>query len=225
MNFAKPVIYPPKLPSPALRARLMATIASDPSPTRRAWRWRACAATAAGAFVTTALFVAMGGVVRGARSLPLVAAAAAPGLFTAALMAWAARPTRSMLGRPRPAIVLACATALVFLALGAAATSHAGAHDEPALKIGTHVGCGLISMVQAAAPFGLLFFLSRRAVPVLPTATGAALGMTAGAAAEMMAYLRCPYTSLGHGLTAHVLPVAVSALVGAALGRRVLAPR
>jgi hypothetical protein len=55
-----------------------------------------------------------------------------------------------------------------------------------------------------------------------PTATGAAFGAGAGLGSALLIDLWCPVSYLPHLLVGHVLPIALLAAAGAAIGRRIL---
>jgi hypothetical protein len=85
---------------------------------------------------------------------------------------------------------------------------------------GTCASTGMIFAVVVGAGF---LWSSRRTVAVQPAASGACAGVAAGLAAAASLQLSCP-GGLGHHLAAHGLPILVTALAGAFLGRRALAP-
>src|SRR5439155_555935 len=65
----------------------------------------------------------------------------------------------------------------------------------------------------------------RRADPVQPATSGAAIGAACGLAAAALVDLWCPVAHLPHLLLGHLLPVALLALAGAIAGSRLLAIR
>jgi hypothetical protein len=82
----------------------------------------------------------------------------------------------------------------------------------------TDLACGAMTIAQGALPLLALLLPRRGSDPVHPALTGAALGMTAGGWAVVMAYLRCPHAAMTHALLAHVVPTLALAALGAALG-------
>lgn len=215
-----------KQPSADLRARVLAEISSAPSPSRADHRKRIAIIATLGALASTSLFFAMGGFARGVRPTELIAFTAGSGLLAALVMTRLSGFGGSMLGRPRPQLVLACVLAAPILACAAFAATmiwpeHAG--EEVASK--SHMGCAAITLLQGALPLVALLLPRRESDPVHPAITGAALGMTAGAWAAMMAYLRCPHVSAAHCIVAHVVPTLLLTALGALLGRLLLRVR
>lgn len=212
-------------PSSELRARVLAEVATTPSATRSEVARRALIGTAAGLLATVVLFVVMGGITSGARPGWLVALTGALGFVVAFGLTLALRQQRARLGGPRAVLVgVALLTspvlALVTLAAGSLTP---GGHDVVGAQ--TDALCGAMTVAQAALPLFVLLAPRRGTDPVHPAALGAALGATAGAWAATMAFLRCPHTSVLHGVLAHAGPVVLIAGLGAALGARWLGLR
>lgn len=214
-------------PSEDLRARILAEVAKTPAPTRRVHTSRALGVLVVGALGTAALFGLSGGFEKGARPLSLV-------VFTAGIFCIAATiltgvsygRSRSMLGRPRRVLVVACAAALpllVAIALGVSLLWSDPLADVVRTRM--HVGCGLLTAVDGLAPLLALALLRRESDPVHPALTGAALGAAAGGWTATLAYLRCPHVEATHCIVAHVLPTLVLIAAGALLGRALLGIR
>jgi hypothetical protein len=85
--------------------------------------------------------------------------------------------------------------------------------------------CLALTLAAAAYPLAGVIALRRATDPLHPVASGAALGAASGAAAGVMVDAWCPVTEITHVVSAHVLPVAALASIGALLGDRVLAMR
>jgi hypothetical protein len=210
--------------SPDLRARVLAEVAKTPSPTRAEHGKRVAVIAVIGALATLVLFFAMGGIKIGSKPLELVA-------FTAGFAAIAAlvlkrlstgRPG-SMLGRPSRTLVVACVVAAPLLSISllvAAVLWPHAAHEQVAGR--TDWTCGSMTVIQGLLPMIVLLVPRRGADPVHPAITGAALGMTAGAFAAALAYVRCPHGETLHCVVAHVLPTLLLTALGAALGRALL---
>jgi hypothetical protein len=215
-----------KQPSSELRARVLAEIGRTPAATRGEQKKRIAIIAAAGALATTALFFAMGGFTRGARPTELIAFTAGSGLLAALVMTRLSSRGDSMLGRPRPTLVLACVLAAPLLACAAFAATiiwpENAAEDVPGHA---HVACAAMTLAQGALPLLALLLPRRDSDPVHPAITGAALGMTAGAWTAMMAYLRCPHVPASHCIIAHVVPTLLLTIAGAVLGRFLLRVR
>ena len=79
---------------------------------------------------------------------------------------------------------------------------------------------------MSVATGGILLFALlmawRHVDPMSPTATGAAFGAGAGLGSALLIDLWCPVSYLPHLLIGHVLPIAVLAAAGAAVGGRIL---
>lgn len=215
-----------KQPSADLRARILAEAKSTPALTRSEHRKRVAIIAVIGALATTTLFFAMGGFSKGARPTELIAFTAGSGLLAALVMMRVSSSGGSMLGRPRPVLVLACVVAAPILACAAfAATMIWPEHATEDVPGHAHVACAAITLAQGALPLVALLLPRRESDPVHPAITGAALGMTAGAWTAMMAYLRCPHVPAAHCIVAHVLPTLLLTIAGALLGRLLLRVR
>jgi hypothetical protein len=213
----------PRLPED-LRARVLAEARRAPAPTRSEHRARIVVMTAAGALATTILFFAFGGFARGERPAELVSFVAGSGLLAAIALTYvSAGAGGSMLGRSRPVLVLVCAVAapaLALVAFAAAACWPAVTAEE--VGPSTHLTCALLTLLQAAVPLIVLIVPKRGSDPVHPALMGGTLGMTAGAWAATMAYLRCPHGAALHCMLAHVVPTLVLTAAGALVGRALL---
>lgn len=215
----------PRSPSDALRARVLAEARGLPSPTRAQHRARALALGAGGVLATLALFFATDGLKPGTRPAELIAFHAVFTLaFALVLTRLSGGAPGNMLGRPRAVLLGAPALAAPALALGAVAAAalwpEVAAADDPSTR--THVACSVLTIVQGALPLAALLVPRRGTDPIHPAVSGAALGMTAGAWAATMAYLRCPHGAASHCVIAHVGPTLLLAAAGAALGALLL---
>jgi hypothetical protein len=85
--------------------------------------------------------------------------------------------------------------------------------------------CLALTFAAAAYPLAGVLLLRRSTDPLHPIAGGAALGAASGATGGVMVALWCPVSDAAHVLSAHVLPVAALAALGATLGDRLLAMR
>lgn len=218
-----------------LRARVMAAVAAEPSPTRAAVRRRSqrlgvvAAASAIGAFVVFSALLSdsqllrLGGDVgprqHVARSLGLVVTTATGAIAVAAAAVWLALGRgRSMLGRPRRPLVyggLAIPLALLAWKVGASLAFGAAMVPWPE-RPGER--CLSLSLLVAAGPL-LCFLAVRGRAPAWPALNGAVIGCAAGACAWVAVELWCPVSYLPHLLLGHVLPVVVLAGAGGLLGR------
>lgn len=212
-------------PSPELRARVLARVASVPSRTREGRRRRVALGALAALTLTTFSFVLGGGVECGERPVELVVATAAAGMLVALVASWGVlRSSRSMLGPSSRTLVWVWGLTAPLLGVVALVASMRWPDaNVEVVSRELHVGCGLFTVLQGALPLAALVAWRRKSDPLHPASTGAALGMIAGAWASVMAYLRCPHGSLSHAVSAHVFPTLVLALLGALIGRSVLA--
>ena len=114
-----------------------------------------------------------------------------------------------------PALLLAASLALgrLWPGTGSADTS-AGA-----------LPCLALTFAAAAYPLAGMLTLRRSTDPLHPIAGGAALGAASGACGGVMVTWWCPLSDAAHVLSAHVLPVAALAIIGAVAGDRMLAMR
>lgn len=214
--------------SPELRARVLTEVREEPSPTRTAHQKRVALLVGLGVLATSGLFFAMGGFAQGQRPAELVTFSAGVALVMAILLTWTATAApRSMLPRPRRVVVTVCALAAPVLAASALAAARLWPAEAAAgdVAAGVHLSCGAMALVQGTLPLLVLVLPRRRGDPVHPVLTGAVLGMTAGAFAATLAYLRCPHASASHGILAHVTPAIALTVVGAVLGNVLLRTR
>lgn len=208
-------------PSPELRAKILAAAQHEPAPTRSARRRRDALAATVGIAAMAALFFAFGGVKPGGRPAAMI-------VFAVGLAALAALALRTvlgarMLGPSRRTLAAMTVLAPVACVAIAVVVATAWAMPDHALPMRSHVACTFMTIVHGALALGVMIATRRGSDPVHPALTGAALGVIAGAWAASLAWLRCPHVELGHGLVAHVAPIALAAALGAVVGRRALA--
>jgi hypothetical protein len=209
-----------------LRQRILDAARAQPSPTRRASRQRAMLLIVGAAAATLALFVAIGGV-RATQRPPSLIVGTTLGAAVLALVAiWSVLGRgRSMLGRSRRwllALVLALPPALLAWKMGYSACY------SPALALGPYrLGLRCFGWMHALAAWPLAAFLILRSgrEPRHPALLGAAFGISSAACAWVLVDLWCPVARTPHLLLGHLLPTVLLGLVGAAIGRLVLAVR
>jgi len=224
-----------------LKARVLAAVAGEPSPTRRAVNRRntllnmLAGVSGMVAFVIFALVVSdsqllrLGGQVSPRqyveRSVWLVATTAGGALGVAATALWLALwRGRSMLGRSRGSLL--CGTALIPIGLFVWKVVCSLAFGYPMMEWPERPGlrCLALSLLIAIGPL-LVFLAVRRRAPVRPALNGASMGVAAGACAWVAVDLWCPVASLPHLLLGHVLPLCILAAMGAVLGDAFLSIR
>ena len=208
--------------SPDLKQRVLGSVAEIPAPTQaqvvkaRAWLF-ACGIAGA-----VAIFFLEGGVRLTDRPPSLVALTSlGTGAIVGSGLWFLLTRGRSMLGRP----VLGMMAVAVIPSVGFIAWRYGVS------SLYEHVGpwqgrpgfrCLALSVATGALPLLGALLSWRRAVPVSPVATGAAFGAGAGLGSALLVDLWCPVAYLPHLLLGHLLPIAVLALLGGALGSRLL---
>ena len=129
----------------------------------------------------------------------------------------------SMLGRSRVTkllVALLTPLALVVAWFGVAHAELPGFDAVPPARV--HVHCSLMSVAYALGPLVTFFAVRRGTDPLGARWGGAAIGAVAGACGAVAYAGFCECTSPLHIAIAHVVPVAVLALLGALAGEQVL---
>ncbi len=218
--------WPPQDPAPALRRRLLAAIRSEPAPTRQAVRRRAWLLIGLGITVALATFVQVGGIRRYDRPAMLVVGTCLGWSAIASVAAWiGVARGGSTLGRSTATLVtLIVATPLALLAWKVGVTASFGRQMLAPWPTRPGFRCLWLSLAMAVPLLVAFVAVRRRSDPVHPGIAGAALGVTAGAAAGTLVDLWCPVGFVPHVLLGHILPLLVVAALGAWAGRRFLGP-
>jgi hypothetical protein len=209
-----------------LRAQVLGAVAREPSPTRGQRRRRSTLLYLAAAAAGVLVFFLYGGVRPHDRPLSLLLGTVSGSALLAACGLWIALGRgRSMLGRSR--LLLAATVAFLPLALlawklGVSALFEGMSGAWPARP---GFRCFALSLAVGLAPLAAALATRRRTDPLHPGSAGAAIGAACGLAAAALVDLWCPVAHLPHLLLGHLLPVALFALAGAALGARLLALR
>ncbi len=218
---------PTRDPGQEVRDRIAAAVAKRSSLTRAQYR-RQTNVVIALSLAPVAADLALRGVHPVGRPLGYLAVVAI-GWFALALAAslWALRPARGALGQPRPALValaIGLPASLLLVSL-VASSAFPEAVREPLHGWHGHLMCTLIATGLSMAPIGALLWVFRRSDPVAPWISGAALGAVAASWAGAVLAVQCPHAEPLHVALAHAGPIALSAVVGAVIGARVLALR
>ena len=208
--------------SPDLKQRVLAAAGNAPAPTRgqvlraRAWLF------GCGVVGALAIFFVKGGLRVTARPPSLVALTSlGTAVLAGAGMFVLFTRGRSMLGRPRLALLgAALLSTAAFLAWKYGVSSYYGLTERWPTRPGFR--CLALSISMGALPLCAALLSSRRAAPLTPIATGAAFGAGAGLGSTVLVDLWCPVAYLPHLLVGHVLPIVVLAVLGGALGWRLL---
>jgi hypothetical protein len=210
--------------SSEMKARVLASARGERSPTRPQVRRKSMLLAVAAVMAGMAVFLAAGGARPGGRPLLLMLATSAGTALIAGVAVWAGVGRgRSMLGRQRAlllAVGLLGPLALLIWRSGVSSLWEGMSQAWPGRPgfrcLGLSLGVGIV-------PLFLALYARRRSDPVSPATAGAAVGVGTGLGAAFLVDLWCPVAHASHVLLGHVLPVALLAIVGAALGARWLA--
>jgi hypothetical protein len=210
--------------SPELKAKILESAQSRPSPTRGDERKRLFWVTLLGFVLVlpVGLLLRDAPVDHRARALML---GTVLGTLTLAAFAWLSIARgRSMVGPSRIALWLLGLSAPVALFIWKVWWS---ARFSGALAASPRIGfrCLALTLAVGAVPLLVALFRRRRTEPTHPHATGFALGAAAGLLGAVSSDAWCPIGYVPHFLVGHVLPVALLAAVGMLIGARLLVPR
>lgn len=153
---------------------------------------------------------------------PTLAKAAFSGAFAAAGLALVVRLARP--GRPARRRVWLIA-GLIVASLAAAAVALVGTNPQARMQAwtGGYIPWCLVIIPFLALPAALLLGAAvKRLAPTELTLTGAAIGAASGGLGAMAYALRCPVDSVAFVATWYALAIALSAVIGALLGARLL---
>ncbi len=207
-----------------LRSRVLAEVRRQPTPARPAMRRRLLVGLAITLVFEAFLLVLIGGLHAGDRPVWLIAGNASVAMVVALITTWLAFGRgRSMVGRPR-AVVIGVAALVVPALLASIALLNEGtsAFERGLPPPGNHAQCFGLTALFSLVPLALLVLARRGSDPVHPTATGAALGASAGAWAAVAMAIVCPYSEIGHELIGHLAPILLIVLLGAWTGRSIV---
>ena len=207
-----------------LRARTIAAVRAHPSKTRRAFRVRALLLMAGSVAGSLAMFLYVGGLRAGPRPASLLVGTLVGALIISVLSMFVGTYRGSSM-LPRPSWQLAILVALVPAALFAWKAGWSAHYpgmmvdwpERPGLR------CFLLTLAIGIGPLASLVLLSRNSLPVRPGLVGGVMGTLVGAAAWVFLELWCPVAYPRHLVIGHVVPALVLAVIGAILGRRVMA--
>lgn len=214
-------------PSPDLRDRLLAEVATRPAP-RRAELLRRRAILLVIAAAPIGFILARKGIAWTSRpQVFVIVSAALTAIVALAGTWWALSSGPSSLGRPRPFLrmVAGWLPGALLLAAGLAGLMWPETQSGFTLDPRIHLPCLVTTLALAAAPFAVMMYTERRSDPIDPTATGAVLGAAAGSWAAVAMTLHCGHSDLLHLGLAHILPVLGLAGLGAFVGSKLLGIR
>jgi hypothetical protein len=207
---------------PDRRSRILASVSAIPAPTRRELLRRQAWLVLVGVAGALTLFFLEGGLRATGRPPSLVAwTSLGTSCFVGVGMWFLFTRGRSGLRRGWAVLglaTLAPAVAFVLWRYGL------GSLYQLASPWPTRPGyrCFAMSVATGAIPLFAALMAWRHVDPMTPRATGAAFGAGAGLGSALLIDLWCPVSYVPHLLIGHVLPIAVLAVVGAAVGGRIL---
>lgn len=210
-----------------LKAKILASVQTTPSPPRAPWWKVALWIIPVSVAVAFSLVTAMGGFQHGeGRPAPMLIGTAMGWITVAFMATWGAFGRgRSAVGRARSWLaVIAIATPAV---LFSATLVWNAIYPEAAGWWEGRLGlkCLGLTLGMAVWPLVGMVLVRRASDPVHPGATGAALGAASGAWAGVVVDLWCSVSHPAHIALGHILPILILAVLGLALGRRVVAMR
>jgi hypothetical protein len=214
-------------PSADLRARIMAAVRAEPVPPRAVGLRRAAWLLAGALVFSTGLSIAIG--MPGLRGRPLayVGSLALAWLLVGAAATWSGVARGgSMLGRGVGwSVAVAALTPVALLATSLALGMAWPQTWKDDAGGPAHLLCLVGTTAFAFGPLAVFFAVRRSTDPVAPRLTGAAIAAAAGAWGALGIEVHCRYTSPWHVVVGHVLPVALLAVAGMAVGSRLVAVR
>ena len=207
------------------RSRVLASIGEIPAPTRRELLRRQAWLLIVGVVGALSLFLVEGGLRSTGRPPSLVAwTSLGTSCFVGVGMWFLFTRTRSGHRRGWAVLGLATLVPVVAFVLWRYGLGHLYQLASP---WPTRPGYRCFAMSVATG--GILLFAAliawRHVDPMTPRATGAAFGAGAGLGSALLIDLWCPVSYVPHLLVGHVLPIAVLACVGGAIGGRLLGAR
>ena len=208
--------------SPERRNRILASIGEIPAPTRRELARRRAWFVISGVLGALTLFWVEGGMRATGRPPSLVAwTSLGTSCFVGVGMWFLFTRTRSGHRRGWSVLALATLAPAVAFVLWRYGLGHL---YDLASPWPTRPGyrCFALSIATGSILLFALLMAWRRLDPMSAAATGAAFGAGAGLGSALLIDLWCPVSYLPHLLIGHVLPIAVLAAAGAAVGRWML---
>jgi hypothetical protein len=210
-------------PSLDLKMRILRAVEDSPVPTRATESLRAATIHGAAVLATLGIYFYLGGIHVTGRSPWLVFGTAAGSLLIACLgLVMLTGRNRTMLGRPR--LLLLASAILLPLAL-VAWKVYFSSHFPNALdRWSTRAGyrCLALSLSLGIIPLLATLYTRRGTDPSHPNTAGLAMGAAVGLGVAVLVDLWCPVAYVPHLLLGHVLPIGILAVVGAAVGRKLL---
>jgi len=207
------------------KSRILASISRIPAPTRRQLLRRQAWLVLAGVAGALSLFAIEGGLRATGRPPSLVAWTSLGTACFAGTGMWLLF-TRGRTGIRRGWAVLVAGTLAPVIAF---VVWRHGLGSLYNLSSPWPTRTGYRCFAMSVGTGGILLFAAlmawRHVDPMTPRATGAAFGAGAGLGSALLIDLWCPVSYVPHLLIGHVLPIAVLAAAGAAVGRWILGMR
>lgn len=92
------------------------------------------------------------------------------------------------------------------------------------VAVAVAVACAVHGLVIATVAGAAVFFAARRTAAASPASAGAMAGAAAGFTGALVQHVTCAIPEPSHTMVAHFATIALSALVGALAGRKLLVP-
>jgi hypothetical protein len=209
--------------SSSLRARVLASAASSPSPTRKQGQIAGRALTAASVAVAVTIFESVGGFAHGAgRPLGITLGLASGWMVVSGVLTWlvVGRAGSTLARWP---MLIGAAALLAPLLLFLWMHLFYGTYGEPFQAAGYR--CLRYTLFMSALPLASFLALRRAVEPRYPSVLGAGAGAACAAWSGALVDLWCPLTNWQHVLIGHVTPLLGATLVGAVIGHFALGVR
>lgn len=207
---------------PELRTRVLDAIRSEPSPTRAQRAWREGLGVVLVLATALLAFWRYGAIRLAPRPWSLLIATALTGAVVGGVaLARSVGRARAKLGELIGIVVL---TPILLLSLKVGISSSVAGMvrawpERPGFR------CLSLSCICLLTPLAAFFVLRRGTALTHVTWRGAAAGTAIGAAVWVLVDMNCPVSYVPHLLLGHVLPLTLSAAIGASLARPLLALR
>jgi hypothetical protein len=204
---------------------VLSAVAKDPSPARRAVeRRRALSLLGAGLWMLL-VFGGLGGFRAVERPIAFVLGTGVGWAAIALLATWGSSRGGSMVGRPRSFVLFSIVLTPLALEVWYVAWALRADFAAAVAPIDRSALCALATVTMALAPFALFLLGRRGSDPNHPRATGAAMGVVAGAWGAVLIDLHCERADVLHVTLGHVVPALVLGIAGWVLGGALLGVR
>ena len=213
--------YP--VPSLELKLRILRNVEATPVPTRAIESFRAICINAAALAVTMGAYWYCGGVRITGRPTNLVIGTAAGSVVIAiAGLTFLVGRDRNMLGRPRLSLLLVAALLPMALLAWKIYFSIQFPHGLDRWSDRAGYRCLGLALCMGLLPLLTALYSRRGTDPSHPETAGMAVGVSVGLGVAVLVDLWCPVAYLPHLLVGHVMPIVVLALLGLAVGWKLL---